>query len=310
MSWGVAWQSAGRTPDPWIGPDLLTEIRRVADEGATSVVVCPVGFVSDHLEILYDLDIEAVGVARSAGVAFARTRSLNDDPRFLGILAGVVQDGRCRGSARGAAVATGPAPTGVTAGHRPTIAVVGAGIAGLAAAWELVVASDRAGIPAPVVHVLESGDRIGGKLRASRVRRPNGRPGRRRIPGPAARGHRALRRARTVRPTGPGGGLRRLHLGPGPAPADAGGVEPRSSHPLVAAGPVGDPQPRRVAAPWPGTWSPRTGEERRSFGDRSVGEIVGERLGRPVVDRLVDPLIGGSTPAAWTTSARRPPCPC
>jgi protoporphyrin/coproporphyrin ferrochelatase len=91
LSWGVAWQSAGRTADPWIGPDLLVEIRRVADEGATAVVVCPVGFVSDHLEVLYDLDIEADQVARSVGVRFARTPSLNDDPRFLQLLAGVVR---------------------------------------------------------------------------------------------------------------------------------------------------------------------------------------------------------------------------
>jgi ferrochelatase len=92
LTWGVAWQSAGRTSDPWIGPDLLEEIRRVADQGATAVVVCPVGFVSDHLEVLYDLDIEAAQVARSVGVAFARTPSLNDDPRFLAILAGVVRE--------------------------------------------------------------------------------------------------------------------------------------------------------------------------------------------------------------------------
>jgi protoporphyrin/coproporphyrin ferrochelatase len=91
LSWGVAWQSAGRTPDPWLGPDLLVEIPRVAGEGATSVVVCPVGFVSDHLEVLYDLDIEAARVAHGADVAFARTASLNDDPRFLGILADVVR---------------------------------------------------------------------------------------------------------------------------------------------------------------------------------------------------------------------------
>jgi ferrochelatase len=52
--------------------------------------VCPVGFVSDHLEVLYDLDIEAEQVARSVGVGFVRTRSLNDDPRFLAILAKVV----------------------------------------------------------------------------------------------------------------------------------------------------------------------------------------------------------------------------
>jgi protoporphyrin/coproporphyrin ferrochelatase len=103
LRWSVAWQSAGRTPDPWIGPDLLGEIRRVAAAGATSVVVCPVGFVSDHLEILYDLDIEAAGVAGSAGVAFARTPSLNADPRFLDILAQVV---------RRAASASGTVPPG------------------------------------------------------------------------------------------------------------------------------------------------------------------------------------------------------
>ena len=90
-SWGVAWQSAGRTPDPWLGPDLLGEIRRVAEDGASAVVLCPVGFVSDHLEILYDLDIEAASVARDAGLAFSRTGSLNDDPRFLAVLAGVVR---------------------------------------------------------------------------------------------------------------------------------------------------------------------------------------------------------------------------
>jgi ferrochelatase len=89
--WGVAWQSPGKTADPWMGPDLLSEIRRVAANGATSVVVCPVGFVSDHLEILFDLDIEAAGVARSAEVGFARTASLNDDPEFLGVLADVVR---------------------------------------------------------------------------------------------------------------------------------------------------------------------------------------------------------------------------
>ena len=100
LSWAVAWQSAGRTADPWIGPDLLEEIRRVAAAGATAVVVCPVGFVSDHLEVLYDLDIEADQVARSAGVPLFRTPSLNDDPRFLGVLADVVR--------RAAADGTGP----------------------------------------------------------------------------------------------------------------------------------------------------------------------------------------------------------
>jgi ferrochelatase len=91
LTWGVAWQSAGRTGDQWLGPDLLGEMRRAAAEGATAVVVVPVGFVSDHLEILYDLDVEARGLADSLGLGFARTRSLNDDPRLSAILADVVE---------------------------------------------------------------------------------------------------------------------------------------------------------------------------------------------------------------------------
>ena len=91
VTWGTAWQSAGRTADPWIGPDLLVEMERVAAAGATAVVVCPVGFVSDHLEVLYDLDIEALDKADSLGIAFARTPSLNDDPDFLAMLADVVR---------------------------------------------------------------------------------------------------------------------------------------------------------------------------------------------------------------------------
>ncbi len=92
QQWRVAWQSAGRTADPWIGPDLLEELRSIAASGASAALVCPVGFVSDHLEILFDLDVEAAGVARSVGLTFARTDSLNDDPRFLTVLAGVVQE--------------------------------------------------------------------------------------------------------------------------------------------------------------------------------------------------------------------------
>jgi ferrochelatase len=89
--WRVAWQSAGRTPEPWIGPALLDVICELTHDGASAVVACPVGFVSDHLEVLYDLDVEARLVAERAGVAFARTASLNDDPAFLSILAGVVR---------------------------------------------------------------------------------------------------------------------------------------------------------------------------------------------------------------------------
>jgi protoporphyrin/coproporphyrin ferrochelatase len=82
--WELAWQSAGRTPEPWRGPDVL-EVLRATD--VPGVLVCPQGFTSDHLEVLYDLDIEAARVAAEAGVAFARTRSVNDDPAVMAGLA-------------------------------------------------------------------------------------------------------------------------------------------------------------------------------------------------------------------------------
>jgi ferrochelatase len=88
--WSIAWQSAGRTADPWIGPDIVDVLPQIAAAGATGVVVCPAGFVADHLEVLYDLDIEAAGVARECGLPFARTASPNADPRLAATLADAV----------------------------------------------------------------------------------------------------------------------------------------------------------------------------------------------------------------------------
>jgi ferrochelatase len=86
--WGVAWQSAGRTPEPWRGPDILDVIRELAASGRSEgVLVVPQGFTSDHLEVLYDLDIEARAVAAEVGLAFARTDVVNDDPEVMGALA-------------------------------------------------------------------------------------------------------------------------------------------------------------------------------------------------------------------------------
>jgi ferrochelatase len=86
--WSLCWQSAGRTPEPWRGPDILEVLRDLASTGAADgVLVCPQGFVSDHLEVVYDLDIEAQKVADELGLAFARTRVLNDDATVLGALA-------------------------------------------------------------------------------------------------------------------------------------------------------------------------------------------------------------------------------
>ena len=86
--WDLAWQSAGRTPEPWRGPDVLEVIRDLATSGEVDgVLVCPQGFTSDHLEVLYDLDIDARAVADEVGLAFARTRSINDDPTVMAALA-------------------------------------------------------------------------------------------------------------------------------------------------------------------------------------------------------------------------------
>lgn len=88
----IGWQSAGRTADPWWGPPLEDVIEQLAAAGHPAVVVCSAGFVADHLETLYDLDVEARRVAEEAGIRFVRTRMPNADPAFLDVLAAVVRD--------------------------------------------------------------------------------------------------------------------------------------------------------------------------------------------------------------------------
>jgi len=89
-SWSVGWQSAGRTADPWLGPDVLDLVRDRAAAGAAGLVVCACGFTADHLEVAYDLDIEAAALARDVGLPFARTRSVNADAGVMSALADVV----------------------------------------------------------------------------------------------------------------------------------------------------------------------------------------------------------------------------
>jgi ferrochelatase len=89
--WRFAYQSASATGEPWLGPDLLEVLEDIARKGeARHVVVCPIGFVADHLEILYDLDVEAREAAARWGLDFRRTRSLNDDPLLIEALAALV----------------------------------------------------------------------------------------------------------------------------------------------------------------------------------------------------------------------------
>lgn len=90
--WDVAWQSAGRTEDEWLGPDVLEVIDDLAGSDAVDgLAVCPCGFVSEHLEVAYDLDIEARRRAEQQGLAFDRTASLDDDPALIRTLAEVVR---------------------------------------------------------------------------------------------------------------------------------------------------------------------------------------------------------------------------
>ncbi len=88
----TAYQSAGRTPEPWLGPDLTDLIRTRADAGVARMLVAPIGFVCDHTEILFDIDVQAAGVARDSGISLRRTESLNTSPAFIRTLAALVAE--------------------------------------------------------------------------------------------------------------------------------------------------------------------------------------------------------------------------
>ncbi len=94
----MAYQSAGRTDEPWLGPSLDDTLRVVAEEGEKAVFVVPFGFISDHLELLYDLDIEAKETAEGLGLAFDRAASLNTDSRFIDAMAAAVRAAASRAS--------------------------------------------------------------------------------------------------------------------------------------------------------------------------------------------------------------------
>ncbi len=94
-SWSWSYMSAGRSPEPWLGPDLLDHLAEIAAAGSRDVVCVPVGFVADHVEVLHDIDIEAQAKARELGMRLERPASLNDDPLFIEALAAAVE-GRAR----------------------------------------------------------------------------------------------------------------------------------------------------------------------------------------------------------------------
>jgi ferrochelatase len=89
--WSFAFQSASETGEPWLGPDILEELDALHEQGVRKVLVCPIGFVSDHLEILWDLELEARERASELGLRLDRIESLNDDPAFIRALAELVR---------------------------------------------------------------------------------------------------------------------------------------------------------------------------------------------------------------------------
>ncbi len=96
-SWVLAYQSrSGRPGDPWLEPDIADVVRDLARRGARDVVVAPIGFVSDHVEVLYDLDVAARGVAEEHGLGFVRAGTAGDHPAFLRMMAALVREAAAR----------------------------------------------------------------------------------------------------------------------------------------------------------------------------------------------------------------------
>jgi protoporphyrin/coproporphyrin ferrochelatase len=90
-NWSFSFQSESPTGEPWLGPDILDHLRALHEQGVESVLICPVGFVSDHLEIRWDLDVEAIELAEELGLRLERIEMPNDDPAFVRTLAGIVR---------------------------------------------------------------------------------------------------------------------------------------------------------------------------------------------------------------------------
>src|SRR6266576_2587345 len=97
-AWSFAYQSAGATPEPWLGPEAGAVMTELAGQGRRAFLIVPIGFVSDHVEVLYDVDVMYRELAGRLGVRFERTTSLNDDPLLVGALAEIA---RATAAARG-----------------------------------------------------------------------------------------------------------------------------------------------------------------------------------------------------------------
>ena len=92
-NWSLVYQSrSGNPADPWLGPDVVDHLRDQHASGLKAAVLCPIGFVVDHIEVLYDLDLEAAKVCEQIGLPVVRAAAVNDEALFLDMMTEVVTD--------------------------------------------------------------------------------------------------------------------------------------------------------------------------------------------------------------------------
>jgi ferrochelatase len=92
QDWLLAYQSrSGKPTDPWLGPDIVVALSKLRERGCTEVVVAPIGFVCDHVEVLYDLDVEARKIANDLNLNMVRASCPNDHPTFIRMMADVIE---------------------------------------------------------------------------------------------------------------------------------------------------------------------------------------------------------------------------
>jgi ferrochelatase len=108
--WEMVWQSRSGPPSqPWLEPDILETLNRLADRGVQEVVVAPIGFISDHMEVVYDLDVEAATRARELGIRLVRAATVGTDPRFVAMIGELYRERTVAGTPRRSLGTLGPA---------------------------------------------------------------------------------------------------------------------------------------------------------------------------------------------------------
>jgi ferrochelatase len=109
--WSLVFQSRSGPPaQPWLEPDLLAHLRGAAGRGVRDVVLVPIGFVSDHMEVVYDLDVQAQAVARELGLNLVRAATVGTHPAFVAMIADLIDERLKPGSERRALGSHGPYP--------------------------------------------------------------------------------------------------------------------------------------------------------------------------------------------------------